>query len=443
MRLRVAVMVGTMMVAACGYAQQLPPGTQSVDDHSAGDVAGQPVAEAESLLEHGDFAGAEAKLKVLASSHAKDARVQYDLGFAADHNNDDSVAAAAYAAAIAADGTVAGPKLALGLMEAREGKATQAHDDLLAAANTAGASAELKGRAWRALANLDDDENPIAAQSELLEALKVTPETPADVLLGAELAEQMGEPELAEQAYRRALTEMPGDAEVTAGLAHVLMQQKKLDEADKVVTEGLVAHPGDPRLVSQAVPIYVAENKASLAIPMMESLRKDDAKFAANAEMTRVLAHLYETQNDEAHAEALYVELVAESPHDPTLLDDLGSAQVRLMQYAQAEATLEKAFGMRKEFDDDDAWGATAEHLAFAASKNNDPKMALQALAARATVLPNSASSLFLEAISHDSLHQRKEAEVAYKAFLAAAAGKFPDQEFQARHRLVALEAER
>jgi Tfp pilus assembly protein PilF len=443
MRLRVAVMVGVVMAAGVGVAQQLPPGTHSVDDHSAEDAARQQIVDAESLLEHGDYAGAEAKLKVLAVGHAKDARVQYDLGFAADHNNDDAAAGAAYAAAIAADGTVAEPKLALGLMEAREGKTTQAHDDLQAAANTAGASAELKGRAWRALANLDDGENPIAAQSELLEALKVTPETPADVLLGAELAEQMGEPALAEEAYRRALTETPGDAEATAGLAHVLMQQKKLDEADKVVTEGLAQHPGDPRLVAQAVPVYAAENKAGVAIPLMESLRKSDAKFAANAEMTRVLAHLYETQNDEAHAEALYVGLMAGAPNDPTLLDDLGSAQVRLAQYAQAEATLTKSFAMRKEFDDDDAWGATAEHLAFAASKNNDPKMALQALAARATVLPNSASSLFLEAISHDSLHQRKEAEVAYKAFLTAANGKFPDQEFQAKHRLVALEGEK
>ena len=169
----------------------------------------------------------------------------------------------------------------------------------------------MRGRAWRALANLDDGENPIAAQSELLEALKVTAETPADVLLGAELAEQMGEPAMAEGAYRRALTLTPGDAEATAGLAHVLMQQKKLDEADTVVTEGLAQHPGDPRLVAQAVPVYAAENKARVAIPMMESLRASDAKFAANAEMTRVLAHLYETQNDETHAEALYRGLVA------------------------------------------------------------------------------------------------------------------------------------
>jgi hypothetical protein len=67
----------------------------------------------------------------------------------------------------------------------------------------------------------------------------------------------------------------------------------------------------------------------------------------------------------------------------------------------------------------------------------------LQALDARATVLPNTPSVLFLRAISYDSLHQRKLAIEAYRAFLTAAAGKFPDEEFEARHRLIALQNER
>ena len=432
-----------LLFAGVAFAQNLPPGTHSVDERAPQDPALTEVAAAETLLEKGDFGGAEAALKPLAASHAKDARVQYDLGFAADHNNDESVAVTAYRASTAANDSVAEPKLALGLIEARAGETKAAHEDLLAAAHTESASAEVKGRAFRALANLDDGEDPIAAQSELMEALKVTAQTPADVQLGAELAEQMGEPGLAEKAFRETLAAKPGDAEATAGLAHVLLQQKKLEEADTVVTAGLAAHPGDPRLVAQALPIYVAEKKSDVAIPMMESLRRSDAKFAANDEMTRELAHLYETQNDEAHAETLYAGLVTKLPDDPTLLDDLGSAEVRLGQYAQAEAALGKAFAMRKQFDDDDAWGATAEHLAFAASKNNDPKTALQALAARATVLPDTPTSLYLEAISHDALHEKKQAEIAYKAFLAVAGGKFPDQEFDAKHRLIALEREK
>jgi Flp pilus assembly protein TadD len=260
------------------------------------------------------------------------------------------------------------------------------------------------------------------------------------VLLSGVLAEQMGEPALAETAFRKALALTPGDAEATAGLAHVLQQQKKTQEADSVIAEGLKLHPDDPRLVAQAVTIYTTEGKAVQAIPMLEELRKSDAAFAENAEMTRLLAHLYEQQNDEASAESLYRKLEVQLPGDPTVLDDLGSAQVRLGQYAEAEKTLSKAFGMRKEFDDDDLWGDTAEHLAFAASKNKDPKVTLQALAARATVLPNTPASLFLEATAHDTLHEVKRAQESYKAFLAVADGKYPDQEFEAKHRLVALD---
>jgi hypothetical protein len=64
----------------------------------------------------------------------------------------------------------------------------------------------------------------------------------------------------------------------------------------------------------------------------------------------------------------------------------------------------------------------------------------LQALQLRATVLPSSAPSLFLAATAHDKLHQVKQASDLYQQFLTVAAGKYPDEEWQARHRLIALE---
>ena len=109
-------------------------------------------------------------------------------------------------------------------------------------------------------------------------------------------------------------------------------------------------------------------------------------------------------------------------------------------RFADAEAVLAKAVSMKAAFEQPDDWAEAAAHLAFAASRNQDPHTTLQALAARATVLPNSPSSLFLEAIAHDTLHETRDAVKAYRAFLAVADGKYPDQEFQARHRLVALD---
>ena len=436
--MRVAVVVALSVGRTC--AAQLPAGTRSVDDHSREQAASQKISEAEAALEQQDYKSAEAKLKVLVAANPADGRVLYDLGFAEERNGEDADAAKAYAGSIAAIPGFAEPKVALGLLDAREGRAEAARRELLEAANLATAAPELRARALRALAHLDEGSQPDTAREELLAALKLTAETPDDVLMGAELAERAGDPADAETAYRRALKLLPDDVDATSGLAHVLQQQGKLAEADTVVSEGLKAHAGDARLVAQAVSLYAAEGKEAKAIPMLEQLRASDPKIAADAATTRLLAQLYYVNGDNAEAERLYMGLVAAQPDDPTLLDALGSAQVKLQQNAAAEATLTKAVAMRAGFHDDQAWGEAAGHLAFAASKNNDPKMCLQALSARATVLPNSPTSLFLEATARDTLHQNKEAAKAYRAFLAVADGKFPDQEFQARHRLVALE---
>jgi tetratricopeptide (TPR) repeat protein len=430
------VMIG--LSAAC--LAQLPAGTRSVDDHAREQGLSQDIKEAETALEQRDYKTAETRLKVLAAANPKDGRVLYDLGFAEERNGEDVDAAKAYAGSIAAIPGFAEPKLALGLLDARSGRTLEAHRELLDTANLESAAPELRARAMRALARLDERERPEAAREELLAALKLTPETADDVLSGAELADRAGDDVAAEAAYRRALKLMPDDVDAFAGLSHVLQRQKKLVEADGVLEEALKAHPNDVRLVAQAVTLYAAEDKEAKAIPMLERLRANDPAVAANNETTRLLARLYYVSGNNVAAETLYKELVAKLPDDPTLLDALGSAEVQQGHDASAELVLGKAVQMREAFHDDTAWGEAAGHLAFAASKNNDPKMCLQALAARATVLPNSATSLFLEATAHDSLRQNKEAAKAYRAFLAMADGKFPDQEFQARHRLVALE---
>ena len=84
--------------------------------------------------------------------------------------------------------------------------------------------------------------------------------------------------------------------------------------------------------------------------------------------------------------------------------------------------------------------GLAASHLAFAAEQNNDPATALQALEIRDKLLPQSPSSLFIAATAHDKLHQAKQAVALYKQFLSVANGKFPNEEWEARHRLVTLE---
>ena len=428
-------------LASPAHGQQPAPDPNAAAAQA--NAAGDRIRHAEELLEQGDYRSAEAALKQIAAGSPGDARVQYDLGFTEEHNGEEDAAAMAYTAAITADATLAEPRVALGLLEARQGHTDAAHVQLAAAAGNEKAAPGLRAKAMRALARLDEAQQPEQARNELLQAAQLTGEQPGDAELGASLASRAGDAPDAEAAYRRALAQTPGDIPATVGLASLLAREKKLAEADALLAPALAAHPDDPQLAAQIAAVYAAEDKNAEAIALLQHLRSGDAKAAADPAVTRLLAHLELVSGDPAAAEPLYKQLVAADPQDPELLDDLGSTLVRQNRFAEAQPILAKAVGMRAAFHDDSAWGDAAGHLAFAASRNHQPQVALQALAQRATVLPNSPATLFLDATSHDALHQNKQAVASYHAFLAAANGKLPDEEFEARHRLVALEHER
>ncbi len=400
------------------------------------------IRQAEGMLEKGNYPAAEELLEQLAAANSGDARLQFDLGFTEERNGQEAAATQAYAAAIAADGTMAEPKIALGLLEARLGHPEAARGPLRAAADSSSATPQLRGRALRALARLDESTNPSAAVDDLFRATKLTGEQPEDAELSASLARRSGKPEDAEAAYRRVLAADPSDIGAISGLAGILQSQGNLPEADALLRPAAAAQPENPQLSTRLAALDAAEGKLPEAIALLTTLRKGDAQTAADPAVTRFLAHLELVSGDGAAAEPLYKSLLAADPDNPQLLDELGSTLVREQHFAEAETALTRAVGLRSAFHDDAAWGETAGHLAFAASRNGDPRGALQALAARATVLPNSPASLFLEATAYDTLHQKKEAVTNYKAFLAVASGKFPNEEFEARHRLVTLEHE-
>jgi hypothetical protein len=53
---------------------------------------------------------------------------------------------------------------------------------------------------------------------------------------------------------------------------------------------------------------------------------------------------------------------------------------------------------------------------------------------------PDIPITYFLRASAYDHLKDVKQAAANYRLFLQGADGKYPDQEWQAKHRLIALE---
>ncbi len=66
-----------------------------------------------------------------------------------------------------------------------------------------------QAEAFRTLAELDRSSDPPAARDALVAALRLSPETPADLLLTAQIAEANDDTELAQTAYQRLLAGHP------------------------------------------------------------------------------------------------------------------------------------------------------------------------------------------------------------------------------------------
>ncbi len=427
------------------WTQSSVPGSSSSSQPAASQTV-RPAedprrAEAARALGRGDFPLALKLLVPLAADNPADARVLFDLASAEDalSGSDPAQIAAAeqsYRRSIAADPAYFEPHLALGLLLARNLHPAAARMELVAATTLRAPDPELKARAFRALARVDLSLNPAEARDALLGALKLSPETPDDTLLAAALAEQSDDLPAAEAAYRRILAATPDDPSATSALARLLLRQGKPADAESLLKTALTSHPDNPVLLAQFASVALQENKPGEAL---DRLRPVQAAHPEDRDLRRLYAHLLSATGDYGAAEPVLADLSARSPDDPELLDEVADALIHLRRFAEAEAILFRALAHPQMFPTPASRADAAGHLAFAASQNFHPEVVLQALSVRATVLPQSPSSLFLAATAHDRLHHRKEAADLYRQFLLVANGKFPDEESEARHRLLAL----
>jgi predicted Zn-dependent protease len=399
-------------------------------------AAAQPVSHevafAEASIAKSDWKAAETALDPWLAAHPTDARALFDAGYVADAQNRLDDAAALYQRAVAADPQSFEAHVELGLLLARQGKPTEARPELAAATklDPGAIGPGAKAQAWRALAEIDRAGDPSAASDDLLEALKLSPETPADTLLAASLAEQAGQLDAAEAAYRRVLAADPHSEPAIAGLAHVLIARKQYSEAEPLLRTALAQFPGDPALTAELATVLADQNNAE-ALPLLQKLHQ---AHPGDAAITRMLADLMATAGDAAGSDHLDVTLLAASPEDADLLVAHGQNLISLGNYAAAFAAFDKATQLDPV--NADGWSG----LAFAASKTGQPSVTLHALTMRSKYLPELPATYFLWATAYDSLHDKSQAATYYHHFLDASAGKFPNQEWQARQRLLVLE---
>lgn len=396
----------------------------------------QQVLDAEAAIGKSDWKTAEAKLTPWIAAHPADARALFDAGYVADAQNHLTQAAHYYRRAIQANPKSFEAHLSLGLLLARQGKLTEARPQLVDATklNPGPAGPALKARAWRALAQIDRPRpghpgNASEASNDLLQALKLSPETNDDTLLAASLAEDSGDYKSAEAAYRRVLVKDPKSEAANSGLAHILIKKQQYSQAETLLRKALKETPNDPVLNTQLALVLAEENNPQ-ALPLTEKLHKAHPNDNG---ITGMLAQLLSDAGNYAASDQLYTTLLAADPNNESLLVSHGQNLVELRKFPDAFLVFKKAASLNP--SDPNAWSG----LAFTASKTGQPSIALHALTMRSKFLPNNASTYFLWATSYDTLHDKKQAALYYHRFLDSAAGKFPNEEWQARQRLRVL----
>ncbi|HEY0796182.1 MAG TPA: tetratricopeptide repeat protein [Acidisarcina sp.] len=429
------------LVAAQGQPPPLPAGTAAPDaqrdpapaEPAKSSAQSPEVAKAEDAMEGRDLTAARTILERYLPKHPADPRALFDLGYIEDAQDHMEAAESDYRKAIAADPKQFESRLALALLLARADKLEEARQQLTTATTLEPASPNTaaQAQAFRTLARLDRTTDPSAAKAALLQALALSPESPNDALLTAEIAEASGDDETAEAAYHRVLNAQPGSSPAVAGLVHLLLKQKKYGEAEPILRSALLRDPDDPALNSQMASTLAAQGRTAEAITVLEKLRQLEP---GDALIGRMLADGYTQTGNAPKAEPIYLALLKDSPRDADLLLSRGDNLIRQARYAEAVPVLQQAVQLKP--DDEEGWS----NLAFASSECRQYSITLQALSMRLKYAQDTPGTDFLWATAYDNLHQSKSAAEFYRRFLQAANGKFPDQEWQAKHRLIALE---
>jgi predicted Zn-dependent protease len=177
--------------------------------------------------------------------------------------------------------------------------------------------------------------------------------------------------------------------------------------------------------------VLAAEGKNDDAIAELQAA----AKLApADVALQRDLADLYLIAKKYDQAEVAYRVLLSAHPNDAELHQSLGKSLLEEKKFPDAQKEFLAAVTLKP------GLGSAYGDLAFAANENKDYPLTIKALDARAKYLAEEPVTYFLRASAYDHLKDMKRAAANYHLFLNTAHGKYPDQEWQAKHRLIAIE---
>jgi tetratricopeptide (TPR) repeat protein len=396
------------------------------------DSSSHEIAQAEAAIEKKDYVAAETLLSKVVAAAPANYQAWFDLGFVYNAQGKGDASIAAYRKSVAAKPDVFESNLNLGLTLVKASQ-PDAEQFLRAATKLTPTSHvdEGRARAWLSLARVLEANKPDEAVEAYRQASTLQPKDAEPHLSAGLLLEKENRFSDAEREYETALALEPGSADALTGLANIYMRGHRFTEAEDILRKLVALHPDDASAHLQLGRMLAADGQNDNAISELQSgLKLSPGDDVAQ----RDLADVYTAAGKYDVAETQYRSLLAAHPNDAELHHDLGQTLLKQHKFPEAQQELLSAIKLKPDF------GAAYGDLAIAADENKNYELTIKALDARAKFMPEMPVTYFLRATAYDHLHLNKPAAENYHRFLEVANGKFPDQEWQARHRLIAIE---
>jgi Flp pilus assembly protein TadD len=391
------------------------------------------VQQAEAAIQKGDYAAAEPLLLQAVVANATDYVAWFDLGYVYKATNRVDKAIDAYRKSIAAKSDVFESNLNLGTLLAREGNNEEAAKYLRAATQLKPTAHVEEGlaRAWQSLGIVLAGSDPAEALNAFAQAAKLAPDNTEPHLSAGQVLEKQNRLDDAAKEYEAAAALDPKSLEPVIALSVVYTKQQKYPQAEAMLRKLLEADPQNQVVRTQLGRILAAEGKNDEAAKLLAagaSSPPDDPHAALE------MGTLYVKAGKYAEAEQMFRSAAKKLPEDAEVHFALGSALMEEKKYPEAQQELLMTVKLKPDLSE--AYG----NLAVVAAENGNYPLALQALDARGKLLPETPATYFLRATSFDNMKQVPKAVEYYKRFLEVDAGKQPNMEWQARHRLMALD---
>jgi Flp pilus assembly protein TadD len=237
----------------------------------------------------------------------------------------------------------------------------------------------------------------------------------------------------AEMQFKGAMAARPDSAPARLGLANALLEQKKLEAANDAFAEYFKLSPGDWAAHFDRASALFDLNRLDDAVAELDLAESGAAPTPGTLKMR---GEIYMHQNKWKEARETLLQAVKVSGTDPEPAYWLGHVDIELHDYPAAIGILDQVYKQNPQSTD------ALRDLANAFFLHEDYSAALGAMDRLDKLETPKPGSWFVRAICYDKLFRKAEAMDAYRKFLDQDNGQHDTQDFQARHRILALQAE-